>query len=141
MQHFLVLCVGAMLWVSPSLADDRQVLELTTEQRGRLVTQMNGFLEAIQDIVLGIAEDDMEAVREAADACGMRHGHEPGQRGTGVGRVAPPEFRQMGRGMHLAFDELAQASEFGPQVVLEELGVLMSNCMGCHASFRVMDKP
>ena len=141
MKRILILCLGFMLWASPTLADDRQVIELTKDQRDRVLTQMRGFLEAIQDIVLAVAEEDMETVKETAKVYGMGHHSHPGQRGLGVGRIAPMEFRQMGRGTHVAFDELAQAAEFGPQMVLEELGVLMSNCTGCHATFQIVEKP
>ncbi|MEG3617917.1 hypothetical protein V5T82_05570 [Magnetovibrio sp. PR-2] len=142
MKRFVFAFLGCVLWLSPAMAvDDRQVIELSKDQRDRVLTQMRGFLEAVQDIVLATSEGDMEAVKEAAIQYGMGHHGQPGQRGLGVGRMAPPEFRQMGRSTHLAFDELAQAAEFGPQMVLEDLGVLMSNCTGCHATFRLVEKP
>lgn len=142
MKRILSAVLAAMLWTSPVMAeDDRQVIELTKEQRDVMLSQMRGFLEVVQDIVLATAEGDMEAVKEAARANGMGHHRQPGQRGMGAGRAAPMEFRQMGRATHMAFDELAQAAEFGPQMVLEELGVLMSNCTGCHATFKLVEKP
>ncbi|MCW8915908.1 MAG: hypothetical protein OQK24_08660 [Magnetovibrio sp.] len=127
-----------LLNVSAQAEDDREALPVTAAQKTQMLGEMRGFLEAVQDIVLAMAENDMPSVIEAAKSMGMGRNRGTGQ---GVGRYMPMEFRQMGRGTHVAFDELAQAAEFGPEGVLEELGVLMSNCNGCHATYRLVLRP
>ncbi len=130
------------LFGTPALAvDDREAVMLSAEQRDFVLGEMRLFLETVQDIILATAEGDMAAVKESASAMGLAHARETNQSGRGPGKAAPMAFRQMGRGTHMAFDELAQASEFGSDGVLEELGVLMSNCNGCHASYKLVLKP
>ncbi len=51
----------------------------------------------------------------------------------------PAEFLQLGFDTHGKFDDLADlaASTDDSQVVLAELGVIMQNCVGCHAAYRI----
>ena len=119
-------------------ADDREAIVVSAEQRDFMMAEMRTFLVVVQDIVLGMAEGDMTAVSEAAHS--MRMGGQGGGMGMGMGRVLPLEFRQMARGTHMAFEELAQAAEFGPEGILDNLGTLMSNCTGCHATYKLVVK-
>jgi len=136
---FAVALMGTVLGVAqPALAeDDREAIVVSAEQRDFMMAEMRTFLVVVQDIVLGMAEGDMTAVAEAAHS--MRMGQGGGQ-GMGMGRVLPLEFRQMARGTHMAFEELAQAAEFGSDGVLADLGTLMSNCTGCHATYKLVVK-
>ncbi|MBL4614202.1 MAG: cytochrome c [Magnetovibrio sp.] len=95
---------------------------------------------AVQDIVQATAENDMSSVTEVSRAMGMGMGQGAGQ-AMGINQVLPMEFRQMARGTHMAFGELAQAAEFGSEGVMADLGALMSNCTGCHASYKIVAKP
>ncbi|HEY9079862.1 hypothetical protein [Magnetovibrio sp.] len=117
--------------------DDRQEIVVSAEQRDFMMAEMRQFLVVVQDIVLAMAENDMAAVAEAGHSMRMGQG---GGAAMGMGQVLPLEFRQMARGTHMAFEELAQAAEFGPEGVLENLGTLMSNCTGCHATYKVVAK-
>jgi len=134
---FGVALMAAMMSVaSPAVAeDDREAIAVSAAQRDFMMAEMREFLVVVQDIVLGMAEGDMPAVAEAAHS--MRMGQGGGQ-GMGMGRVLPLEFRQMARGTHMAFEELAQAAEFGAEGVLADLGTLMSNCTGCHATYKLV---
>jgi len=136
---FAVALMGATLGaVQPArAADDREAIVVSAEQRDFMMAEMRTFLIVVQDIVLGMAEGDMTAVSEAAHS--MRMGQGGGQ-AMGMNRVLPLEFRQMARGTHMAFEELAQAAEFGPEGILENLGTLMSNCTGCHATYKLVVK-
>ena len=54
-------------------------------------------------------------------------------------RKLPLDFKTLGLGTHQAFDDLADfiAGTDDPLAVVGELGSLMGNCTGCHASYRL----
>jgi len=118
--------------------DDREVIYMSGEQRAFVLTEMRAFLVAVQDIVLAVADNDMETIKETARAMGPGSGM--GMQ-MGLPQVLPVEFRQMARGTHMAFSELAQAAEFGPEGVIADLGTLMSSCNGCHEAYQLQTKP
>lgn len=136
-----MLMVGGLLaallaTIAPAHAeDDRQPIVVSGDQGDMMRVEMRAFLVAVQDIILALAEGDMPAVAESARSVSRGRGM-----GGGMGRTMPMEFHQMGRGTHIAFEELAQAAEFGPEGVMGELGTLMSNCTGCHATFKLVVK-
>lgn len=119
-----------------TVEDDRQAIHVSAEQRAFILSEMRDFLVVVQDIVLGLADNDMDAVREAARTMAPGAGGGMGRQ-MGLNRVLPVEFRQMAMGTHRGFGELAQAAEFGADGVLADLGTLMSNCTGCHATYRL----
>ena len=51
----------------------------------------------------------------------------------------PMAFKQLGFDTHTKFDQLAlDAEQMGDSgQTLEQLGVLMQNCVGCHAGYRI----
>lgn len=118
---------------------DREPIYVSAEQREFILTEMREFLETVQDIVLASAEKDMDTVVEVARKMAPGAGGGMGRQ-MGLNKVLPLEFRQMGAGTHRAFGELAQAAEFGPEGVLADLGTLMSNCTGCHATYQLVVK-
>jgi len=132
----------ALTWGVPTFvqaADDREAIVVSAEQRDFILAEMRDFLIAVQDIVLALAEDDVTTVAEVSKSMGLGQGQGMG-RAMGLNRVLPMEFRQMARGTHGAFSELAQAAEMGPEGLLEDLGILMSNCTGCHGAYKLVVK-
>jgi len=130
------LSAALLVAIAPAYAqDDRQAIVVSADQRDMMRAEMRTFLVTVQDIVLALAEGDMPAVADSARSMSRGRGM-----GGGMGRAMPMEFHQMGRGTHIAFEELAQAAEFGPEGVMGELGTLMSNCTGCHATFKLVVK-
>ena len=137
MLSLIALLVISFTPVSAVLAaDDREAIPVSADQRDLVLAEMRNFLIAVQDIVLAIADHDMAAVSEAARTMGPGKG-----RGMSMGMSMPMEFRQMGRSTHMAFAELAHAADMGPEGVMADLGTLMSNCTGCHGTFKLVIKP
>lgn len=121
-------------------ADDREAIYVSSEQRNLVLSDMRNFLVAVQDIVLAMADGDMATVSDVARSMGPGMGRGVGM---GMGRTmnVPMEFRQLGRETHMAFSELAQAADIGPEGVLTDLGTLMSNCTACHVTYKFVVKP
>jgi len=62
---------------------------------------------------------------------------------AGLRQKLPPEFKHLGHATHTGFDDLARdaASMADPSLALKQLGQLMSNCVSCHATFRIEPAP
>lgn len=135
------LVAATLGWtVQVQAQDDREAISMSVEQRDFVLAEMRDFLVAVQDIVLATSENDMATVAEVSRSMGLGMGQGAGQ-AMGMNQVLPMEFRQMARGTHMAFSELAQAADFGAEGVLADLGTLMSNCTGCHASYKLVANP
>lgn len=114
----------------------RQALMLDAEEAAHIRLEMRGFLSGVQKIVTGAAHDDMKMVAEAASTLGMAAAHEvPPQ----LRRKLPLEFRKLGYATHTGFDDLARdaASMGDANLALRQLGRVMSNCVSCHATYRI----
>ncbi len=116
--------------------DGRQSLMLEVGERNLVLAEMRMFLSAAQQIIQAANEGDAEAVAKAAREVGRAAQQAvPGS----LMKKLPLEFKKLGFDTHGKFDQLAMdAEEFGDTAVsLKQLGVLMQNCVACHAGYRV----
>jgi len=116
--------------------DGRQSLMLETGERDLVLTEMRMFLGAVQKIIHAANEDDAESVALAARAVGRAAQNDvPGS----LMKKLPLEFKKLGFDTHSKFDQLAiDAEQFGDVTVsLQQLSVLMQNCVACHEAYRV----
>jgi hypothetical protein len=100
---------------------------------------MRLFVTSIQTIAAGLGADDRAQASEAAAARGAkRNANDPAFPPT-LDAKLPPQWKQLGGGMRRGFDALAQGigSGEGAQKSLEQLGVVMTNCVACHATYRI----
>jgi len=116
--------------------DGRLSIKLTESERNLVLGEMRGFLVSVQQIVQGLAEEDIGKVVESARKSGRAaQGAVPGSL---VGKL-PMDFKKLGFDTHSRFDQLALDAEAleDPAVVHEQLARLMENCVGCHAAYRL----
>ena len=116
--------------------DGRMAILLAPGERDLVLAEMRDLLEAVQGIVAASAEDDMDAVQDAARAVGMA---QAGAVPAGLIAKLPLDFKRKGMAVHRAFDELADlamVAEDGREV-LKALAATMENCVGCHAGYRL----
>ncbi|MCP4073887.1 MAG: cytochrome c [Hyphomicrobiales bacterium] len=116
--------------------DGRTTIVLSAVERDLVLSEMRGFLEGIETITTGIAENDMKVIAESAAKMGMASA---GQVPVALMTKLPSEFRSLGMATHKAFDALAlEAQDMGDaKVILTALGELMNNCTTCHAGYRL----
>ena len=117
-------------------SDGRQALVLTEPERDIVLTEMRTFLQSVQQITLGVSDQDMASIANAAKAVGAAAQNSvPGS----LVKKLPLEFKKLGFDTHQKFDQLAiDAEEFGdPAHSLRQLTELMSNCVGCHEIYRI----
>lgn len=141
----LILALSA-LSTGPALAADhahhgkpvehRKAIKLNAEEKAHIHMEMRLFLSTVQKIVTAAAADDLKTVGEAAREAGMAAAHEvPGK----LREKLPMEFRKMGHATHQGFDDLARDAESlgDANHALKQLGSVMSNCVSCHAVYRI----
>lgn len=121
--------------VTPS-EDGRMAIQLSSGERDMVLTEMRGFLESVQTITSGLAENDMKAITTSARAVGMANAQQVP--GSLMGKL-PLEFKTLGMATHQAFDALAmEAQDMGDtHLILTELGRLLNNCTTCHAAYQL----
>ena len=117
-------------------SDGRAAIQLSPAEKDMVLAEMRAFLLAVQGITVGLSSNDMENVVKSARSVGMAA--QQGVPGSLVGKL-PLAFKKLGFDTHTKFDTLAlNAEQFGdPADTIKELGVLMGNCVGCHAGYRL----
>lgn len=117
--------------------DGRIAIHLDPAERDLVLKEMRAFLISVQQITLGILNDDMELVAEYAKRSGKAaQGEVPG---TLMGKL-PLTFKKLGSDTHSKFDLLAlDAESLGDgHHALKQLTILMDNCVSCHESHRLV---
>jgi len=116
--------------------DTRKKLYLNQAERHHVLSEMRLFLNSVQKITRGVAEEDMKLVVEYARKAGRAAG---GGAPAGFRDKLPKEFRMLGHQTHAKFDQLAlDAADLGDAShVLSQLSSLMKNCIACHASYQI----
>lgn len=116
--------------------DGRQALVLEPEERDIVLTEMRMFLSSVQQITQALTTEDMQTVVKAAREVGAAA--QQAVPGTLMGKL-PLDFKKSGFDTHVKFDALAlDAEQLGdPKHSLQQLAVLMNNCVGCHATYQI----
>lgn len=116
-------------------ADGRQAIQLDDNERQLVLAEMRAFLESVQQITVGIAQNDMERVAASARKVGLAT--QQAVPASLVGKL-PLTFKKLGRDTHAKFDAMAlDAEQFEDSGhSLSQLGTLMQNCVACHAAYR-----
>ncbi|HPQ24937.1 MAG: hypothetical protein H6956_14225 [Chromatiaceae bacterium] len=121
-------------------SDGRTAILLAPGERDLVLTEMRGFLAAVQAITEGVVKQDPAAVAAAARLAGA-----PAQHSVPASLVGklPLPFKRLGFDTHGRFDQLAlNVQQFGDtSQVLPELVALMNNCVACHAAYRIDLEP
>jgi hypothetical protein len=122
---------------SRAVSDAREKIVLTAAERERLLSGMRTYLKSIEGIVEGLASNRLDRVRASA----LRSGKALlGDVDPALALAIPMSFSLMSLDTHEKFDALAaRAAEKTPRSeLLRDLGTILGNCTGCHATFRVV---
>ena len=116
--------------------DERITILLDDNERNLVLAEMRGFLFSIQQINQGLSANNMKLVTESARRSGKAA--QGGVPGTLVGKL-PIEFKKLGGDTPARFDQLAMDAEDleDRDHTLEQLSILMQNCVSCHAAYRI----
>lgn len=121
--------------VTPA-SDGRTAILLEPGERDLVLAEMRAFLAATQGILVAATKGDLVAA--AAAARGVGAAAQSGVPASLMGKL-PLGFKQLGFDTHSRFDQLAlDAESLGDaNQTLTALGALLSNCVACHAAYRI----
>lgn len=124
--------------------DPRVALEIPPNVRAFLRYEMRGHLEQLSTLMARVAEGNFkDTAAFARSGLAVMGNHPPGAPAPGA--FMPPEFRMMGRPMHEAAAQVANAADAvsSPptardwKAVMDAVSKLTAACAGCHGSFRL----
>jgi hypothetical protein len=114
--------------------DARAAVPLLPMMANHQKQNMRDHLLVVQEIVLGVAVDDFDAVERAAHRAG--YSEQMGQMCTHMGAGAPG-FTEQALSFHRSADTIAEAAHrHDRDAVLRTLGATLQKCTGCHAAFK-----
>ena len=117
-------------------ADARQRLLVPPPARDKILSEMRAMLESLSGVLHALAANDPQAAEKAARASGMAVAADvqPEMR-----KLLPQPFLQLGMQTHQSFDALADRLKAGGtrEETLKALAKLTSNCVACHAAYRL----
>jgi len=121
-------------------ADPRMAILLNEDERALVLTEMRGFLSAVQNMNSALAEGDMKQVEMSARSVGQAAAQ---QVPATLMAKLPLQFKQLGLSTHQGFDQIAMdAGDLADNThTLHQLGQLMNNCVACHATFQLKTSP
>ena len=126
---------GNIVAATEPTTDKRAAIQLEPVERDLVLSEMRIFLQSVQQITRGIADNDMQQVITQARLSGRAAQQEVPE--SLVGKL-PIAFKKLGFDTHTKFDQLAlDAEQLGdPDHALSQLAALTENCVSCHATFR-----
>jgi len=138
--RFLIVAMLATSFLVSPLAfakdDPRIPIKLTGDERNLVLEEMRTFLDTVRSITVSMSDEDMEKIAKSARKVGMAaSGGVPPE----LTAKLPLQFKMLAMQVHKGFDQIAlDATEMGDQQqTLEQLGVLMGNCVACHAIYKL----
>jgi hypothetical protein len=135
-----ILVIGGKTTQMSGTDDTRTAIVLNDSERALILTEMRGFLSAVQNMNNALAANDMTTVASSAQAVGSA-----AAQGVPVTLMTklPLQFKELGLATHKGFDQLAMdARDLGDaKQSLQQLGQLMNNCVACHATYQLRSAP
>ena len=118
-------------------ADDRRTaIVLEPAERSLVLTEMRGFLIAVQAITEAVTRNDAKAIAAAARPMGMAAA---GGVPATLAAKLPLEFKQLGHSVHEDFDRIALDIEAMGDVkhAHTQLSETLKKCVACHALYQI----
>ncbi|MDX8395708.1 MAG: hypothetical protein R8K22_04760 [Mariprofundaceae bacterium] len=116
--------------------DDRIQVMLNEGERQAVLLEMRTLLEATQQIVEGLANNDLKQVEDAGISVGMQA---TSTMDVTLKAKLPLDFKKLGFATHQAFDDIAAMANQGQSgsAIQKKLAETMNNCLSCHASYQI----
>ncbi len=116
--------------------DHRAPLVLNETEKNYVLWEMREMLVAVQGIIEGLSNEDMERVSSAATVMGT---HAADQVPAVTVAKLPLQFREWATETHEDFDAISIAARSGesPDMLTFRLSGMLNTCVACHATYRV----
>ncbi len=134
---YILLFMGTEMVKLPN--DNRIVVKYEPDLRDLVMSEMRDYLEVINEIQQGLAENDPDKVVKAATRQGKISLEETPVR---LLKLSPLACKQMGFMGHDIFQAIADSAKvhFSKATVNRQLAELTNNCIVCHRTYKVESK-
>ncbi len=116
--------------------DSRIAIVLQPGERDLVLSEMRGLLSAVQGILEGANQADMNRIVRSARSAGMAAAADVN---PVLMAKRPLAFKTLGMSGHRDMDEIANAAEAGKPApeLLKMTSNTMAKCVACHASWQI----
>ncbi|OOG23417.1 hypothetical protein B1C78_11385 [Thioalkalivibrio denitrificans] len=116
--------------------DSRAPLVLNETEKNYVLWEMREMLIAVQGILEGLSNEDMERVSSAATVMGT---HAADQVPAVTVAKLPLQFRVWATETHEDFDAISIAARSGesPDMLMFRASSMLNTCIACHATYRI----
>lgn len=120
--------------------DTREMLRLPPDERHLVLLEMRNFVVAMQQIMDGLAKDNMQLVAGAAQTMGSGAANEVPPR---VVAKLPETFKTLAGKVHVTFDAIALDADALGDInhTVSQLAELTQHCVACHAIYQIDREP
>ena len=117
-------------------SDGRTAVVLQASERDRVLSEMRGLLSAIQGILEGANQGDMQRIIKVSKAAGMANAADVN---PALMAKLPIEFKTLGMRVHRDMDEIAEAAGSGTPApeILKMASNVLTKCVACHSVWQV----
>lgn len=136
----VTLSVGGWLFVKGVTkpgSDGRTEILLAAAERDQILAEMRLLLKAVDGLVRGLGESDLDSKQLEATARAVGMGMAADVEPTIMAKLPLP-FKQMGMSIHKDMDALADAigQHETPRQILQRLSSMTARCTACHDMYR-----
>jgi len=131
---YILLFTGTELVKRP---DDKRIsVKYAPDLKNLVLSEMRDYLEVINEINQGIAENNPEKIVKAASRQGQASIDDTPAR---LLKLSPLPCKQMGFKGHDLFQAIADSASvnYKPEVVNRQMAELTKNCIVCHRTYKI----
>jgi len=116
--------------------DSRITVKYAPDLRDLVMSEMRDYLEVINEVHKGMAENNPEMIVKAATRQGKASIAETPAR---LLKLSPLACKQMGFAGHDLFQDIADSARvnYNPATTAKQLAALTNNCVTCHKVYKV----
>jgi len=116
--------------------DSRTTVKYAPDLRDLVMSEMRDYLEVINEIHQGMADNNSEMIVKAATRQGVASIAETPAR---LLKMSPLACKQMGFAGHDLFQAIADSAKvnYNPITTAKQLAALTNNCVTCHRVYKV----
>ncbi len=138
----IVLITFGVLSVSVVVggADNRIKINLAASEKDFILEEMRHYVSTIQQILVVLSEDDMQAVAKIAKSNSLESLSISEKKMKKVlAKKLPKGFQRLEKPIHKMFGNLAKIASSGGSAkqIQKTLGNSMQNCVACHATYSI----
>jgi len=116
--------------------DNRITVKYAPDLRELVLSEMRDYLEVINEIQQGLADNNPELIVKAASRQGQASLADTPAR---LLKLSPLPCKQMGFQGHDLFQAIADSAKvnFKPETTIKQMVQLTNNCIACHRTYKI----